>query len=175
MASLNLFEVLKKWIIGGLEVSIDVIRIMAIIFMVILVFIQVILRIFFKWSSPVWEEMSRFLLIWSIMAGIIVTSRKDEHLKMDFLDVIVHSPGKRLIFEVGIKSVCFFFLCFFVWWSWDFLMWSIRVKQQSYILLIPMYTVHSAFVFCAFLSASHFLHHLIKSMKELIHSRNKEA
>ena len=47
-----------------------------------LVFYQVAARIIFKWSSPALEESARFIMIWSIFIGAVVTSREDAHIKM---------------------------------------------------------------------------------------------
>jgi TRAP-type C4-dicarboxylate transport system permease small subunit len=151
----------------------DFLRTATIITMTALVVIQVILRVLFHWGSPVWEEMARFFLIWSIMVGALVTTREDEHIKMDILEHYVRSPKTRLSFEVVMKFICFLFLCVFTWWSWRFLLWSVRVNQQSFVLEIPMYTVHSAFAICGFFATLHFLIHFIKKTNQLINFKEK--
>ncbi len=146
----------------------DFLRISTIAAMVLLIFLQVILRIIFQWGSPIWEEASRFLLVWSIMAGIMVTTRNDEHIKIELFQKLISSPKIKLFHEVIVKTTCLIFFCIFTYWSWDFLVWSIRSKQQSYLLSIPMFPVHAAFLICGSISVLHLFFHLKTCISSLI-------
>ncbi len=50
--------------------------------MTVIIFVQVVARIFFKWSSPAMEEAARFIMIWSIFIGAVVSTREDSHICM---------------------------------------------------------------------------------------------
>ncbi len=60
----------------------DFTRVGSIVSMTVIVFVQIIARIFFEWSSPALEESARFIMIWSIFIGAVVTTREDSHIKM---------------------------------------------------------------------------------------------
>jgi len=144
----------------------DTLRIATIGIMVALTFIQVVLRILFSWGSPVWEEAARFVMIWSIAAGMIVTTRNDEHIKIDIIASMRLSKKVRIVGDIVGKLTCFIILCIFTWWSWDFILWSIGLNQRSYLLGMPMYPVHAAFLIGGVVSSLHMLAHLINRVKE---------
>lgn len=143
-------------------------RIATIVSMTALVFIQVMLRVFLQWSSPAWEEAARFIMVWSIFIGAIVTTREDAHIKMGG---IFHSKKKVLIFNVVSNFLCLAFLCIFVKWSYDFALHSMAKSMQSIVLQVPLIVVHSCFFICGVFIAFHFLILLIKRIDELINYR----
>lgn len=157
-----------KYIWHWLTIAEDAGRITTIVSMTMLVFIQVMLRVFLNWSSPAWEEAARFIMIWSIFIGAIVTTREDEHIKMGG---IFRSKEKRLILEVVSKLLCVVFMFIFVKWSYDFALYSIEKSMQSIVLRVPLIVVHICFFVCGILMAIHFLIHLITRARELISYR----
>ena len=147
-----------------LTVTEDVGRIVTIVSMTALVFLQVMLRVFFRWSSPAWEEAARFLMIWSIFIGTIVTTREDRHIRMKGF---FGSGSKQLWFELIAKIVCFLFICVFVKWSYEFAVHSIEKSMTSIVLGMPLIVVHSSFFLCGVFTAFHFLIHIINRVREI--------
>jgi TRAP-type transport system small permease protein len=136
----------------------DVGRIATIVAMTLLVALQVVLRIFFKWSSPALEESARFIMIWSIFIGAIVTTREDGHIRMGG---VFNSGVKKLWFELISTAVCLGFMIVFVIWSYEFAIYSIDKSMRSMVLRMPLIVVHSCFFVCGFFIVFHFLVHFL--------------
>lgn len=145
----------------------DALRVTSIAIMTLLVFVAIMLRVILGWGSPAWDEIARYLMIWSIMAGAVVTSREDEHIKMGFLRSLFHSERKLLIFDFIILVITTLFLCGFVVWAYQFLLWSFEQGLHTIVTDIPMAPMHVAFLFGAFFSVLHFIVHVIKKGQQL--------
>lgn len=139
-------------------------RIATIVAMTILVFIQVMARIFFKWSSPAMEEAARFIMVWSIFIGAVVTTREDSHIRMGG---IFRGEKGKLWFELIAKAIALFFLCIFVSWSYDFVQHSINRGMNSIVLRVPMVVVHSCFLVTGILMVFHTLVHFVRQIRKV--------
>ena len=142
----------------------DVGRIVTIVAMTAIVFYQVVARIVFKWSSPALEEAARFIMIWSIFIGAVVTTREDGHIKMGGF---VRTEKGRLHFELISKIITFAFLCVFVKWSFDYAVYSWIKGMNSIVLGVPLVVVHVCFVVTGTLMAFHTLIHLIDRVRKV--------
>ena len=140
-------------------------RIVTIVAMTGLVFYQVVARIFFHWSSPAMEEAARFIMIWSIFIGAVVTTREDSHIKMGG---IFKGPHGELWFEFVSKIISLIFLCVFVAWSYEFAAYSLRKGMSSIVLGVPLVVVHVCFLVTGVLMTFHTLVHLIDQIKRII-------
>lgn len=134
-------------------------RIVTIIAMTAIVFIQVVARVVFKWSSPAMEEAARFVMIWSIFIGAVVSTREDSHIRMGGF---IKTPKGQAVFQLVSKIVTFLFLCVFVKWSYEYALHSLTRNMQSIVLNVPLIVVHSCFLVTGFLMALHTFIHLIK-------------
>jgi TRAP-type C4-dicarboxylate transport system permease small subunit len=141
-------------------------RIFTIITMTAIVFIQVVMRIFFKWSSPAMEEAARFIMIWSIFIGAVVTTRQDGHICMGG---IVRSDKGKAVFNVISKVITLAFLCVFFIWSYEYALHSYSKKMSSIVLDVPLIVVHSCFLVTGGLMVIHTLMHLVNHVKTLAH------
>lgn len=137
-------------------------RVATIVAMTAIIFGQVMLRIFFNWSSPAWEESARFIMIWSIFIGAIVTTREDGHIKMGG---VFRSAKKLIIFDVISKFLCLAFMAIFIKWSYEFALYSLAKSMQSIVLRVPLILVHICFFVCGLFIALHFLVHLINRIR----------
>lgn len=155
----------KSKILRWLYLAEDTGRIVTIVVMTALVFYQVMARIFFQWSSPALEEAARFIMIWSIFIGAVVTTREDSHIKMGG---IFKGPQGKIWFELVSKSLTFFFLCVFVAWSYDFAVYSIHKGMNSIVLGVPLIVVHSCFLITGILMSFHMLVHLVTQAKRIV-------
>ncbi len=154
-----------KRILAWMYVIEDIGRITSIVLMTGLVALQVLFRIVFEWSSPAWEEAARFIMIWSIFIGAIVTTREDGHIKMGGL---FNSGAGKKWFDLVEKLVCIGFMIVFVVWSWDFAVYSVQKSMQSIVLRLPLIVVHICFLVCSLFIVVHFIVHLGKHVQELI-------
>lgn len=140
-------------------------RIISIITMTGLVFYQVVARLFFQWSSPAMEEAARFIMIWSIFIGAVVTTREDSHIKMGG---IFNGPRGKVWFECLAKVIALIFLSIFVVWSYEYAAYSIRKGMNSIVLGVPLIVVHSCFFVTGLLMVLHTLIHLTDRIKQVI-------
>ena len=143
----------------------DTARILTIVSMTGLVFYQVAARVLFKWSSPALEEAARFIMIWSIFIGAVVTSREDGHIQMGG---IFQSGTGRKLFEAASKTITLAFLVVFIVWSYRFAAYSLKKDMNSIVLGAPLIVVHSCFFVTGLLMALHTLIHLIDRLKKVI-------
>ncbi len=141
-------------------------RIVTIIAMTAIVFIQVVARVVFKWSSPAMEEAARFIMIWSIFIGAVVSTREDNHIRMGGF---VKTPKGQAIFNVISKIITFLFLCVFVKWSYDYALYSLKKDMNSIVLNVPMIVVHSCFLVTGSLMTLHTFIHLLRQSKTAWH------
>lgn len=143
-------------------------RIVTIVAMTLIVFYQVVARIVFKWSSPALEEAARFIMIWSIFIGAVVTTREDGHIKMGGF---AKTEKGVLYSELIFKIITFIFLCIFVKWSYDFAAHSIKRNMNSIVLGVPLVVVHICFLVTGVLMAFHTLLHLIDRVGKVLSFR----
>ncbi|MBA7655054.1 hypothetical protein ES703_62951 [subsurface metagenome] len=157
-----------------LYVSEDTLRVISIVAMTLLVFVSIMLRLLLATAYPEWDEIARYLMIWSIMAGFIVTSRDDEHIKMGFLRNVFH--GRHLlIFDFIVMVITLLFLCIFMVWSYQYILYSVEASLHAFITNIPMAPVHASFVAGAFFSVLHFVVHTVKKGQQLLNYSKTEA
>ena len=145
----------------------DTLRVVAIMAMTVLVFISILLRLVLSWASPAWDEIARYIMIWSIMAGAIVTSRQDEHIKMGFLRSFLHTEKQLLIHNFIVTLGTLVFLCFFSVWSYQYLIFSMERGLRSIVTNIPMAPVHASFLIGIALSVFHFILHAVRKSQYL--------
>ena len=151
----------------------DLGRIVTIVAMTMIVFYQVVARIVFKWSSPALEESARFIMIWSIFIGAVVTTREDGHIKMGGF---VRTQKGKLIFDLISKVITLAFLCVFVQWSYEFTVHSWQKSMSSIVLGVPLVVVHVCFLVTGTLMVFHTLIHLISRVGEVrTHYKNGGA
>lgn len=139
----------------------DIGRIVTIVAMTGLVFIQVVMRLVFKWSSPSLEEAARFIMIWSIFVGAVVTTRENSHIRMGGL---FKKGIAKLWFELISTMTCFVFILIFGCWAYQFAGMSIEKSMQSIVLRMPLIYVHACFFICSLFIAFHFSLHLLEQV-----------
>lgn len=161
LAKVVMKQIFEK-LYAGLRFIEDNGRIVTIILMTVIIFIQVVARVVFKWSSPAMEEAARFIMIWSIFIGAVVSTREDSHIRMGGF---AKKPKSVAVFNVVSKLITFVFLCVFVKWSFDYALHSHTRKMNSIVLNVPLIVVHSCFLVTGTLMALHTLVHLIKKTK----------
>ena len=101
-------------LVNGLWHAIEILMAITMVIMIVLVFINVVLRYGFDSGILVTAEISRFLFVWFIMFGAAICMRDDAHLD---LRVIEHrlSPKvrwllRRFVYAVIILSSSMLFL-----------------------------------------------------------------
>lgn len=96
---------LTRWVVKGLEW----ILISMLALMVVLVFGNVVLRYGFNSGITFSEEVSRFLFMWVVFVGAVLTLRDNAHLGVHMLTKTLPLAGKRvckLVSDVATLACC---------------------------------------------------------------------
>lgn len=116
--------------------------------MVLSVFIGVLARFVFSHTSlrisvPWTEEVSRYLMIWTVFVGAGIACRKGKLIGVEFLVGALPAPiGRGVKYLSLLLSVAFYALLCFVGWQWV----EFGNSQTSPVLEIPMFTINLAMV-----------------------------
>lgn len=127
----------------------------------LLVFGNVISRYGFNYT-PIWsEELSRFLVVWSIFIGVAIGVRKNQHIGVDAL--IRFLPHKlKLASEVLLNLIGVVVIGILVFNSLEFIQHTREFEQLSPAMRIPMYIPYIAMPVGLSLSIIHFIHNIVK-------------
>jgi TRAP-type C4-dicarboxylate transport system permease small subunit len=127
----------------------------------LLVFGNVVSRYGFNYT-PIWsEELSRFLIVWSIFIGVAIGVRKNQHIGVDA--VIRFLPHKWLLAaEVLLNLIGVVVIGILVYNSIEFIQHTMEFEQLSPAMRIPMYIPYIAMPVGLSLSIIHFLHNIVK-------------
>ncbi|GAM60989.1 TRAP-type transport system [Vibrio ishigakensis] len=104
---LNPFWVnLMKRLINWLDKLVNLVAIASMLTMVVLVFMNVVLRYAFDSGLPWSEEASRIAFVWVVFLGIIIANRDNSHLRVDILVSRLGNLGQKISgFIAGIVTV----------------------------------------------------------------------
>ncbi|MGE5147662.1 MAG: TRAP transporter small permease [Candidatus Eiseniibacteriota bacterium] len=111
----------------------------------VLVFAQVVLRYLFA-ITPVWsEELSRYLLIWAVLAGSAVSVRGARHIRVEFLVDLLPEKVRR-IWYAFLDLVILALFVLIVWTGVDALGFNYSMRslglqvRMSYVMAgIPLF------------------------------------
>jgi C4-dicarboxylate transporter DctQ subunit len=126
-------SLLEKWV-AGLTIGIAV----------LFTFIAVILRYFFGYSISGLDELTRFLIIWSVFVGGSLAIREEKHITIDLVTASV-SPKVRAILQ-GIAYLAGAFFAFYIMiLGYQVVANSIKVGEISLTsLAMPMFIPRAA-------------------------------
>lgn len=127
----------------------------------LLVFGNVVSRYGFSYT-PIWsEELSRFLVVWSIFIGVAIGVRKNQHIGVDA--IIRFLPHKlKLASEVLLNLIGVVVIGILVFNSLEFIQHTREYEQLSPAMRIPMYIPYIAMPVGLSLSIVHFIHNIVK-------------
>ena len=127
----------------------------------LLVFGNVVSRYGFSYT-PIWsEELSRFLVVWSIFIGVAIGVRKNQHIGVDA--IIRFLPHRlKLASEVLLNLIGVVVIGILVYNSFEFIQHTREFEQLSPAMRIPMYIPYIAMPVGLSLSIVHFIHNIVK-------------
>lgn len=127
----------------------------------LLVFANVVSRYGFSYT-PIWsEELSRFLVVWSIFIGVAIGVRKNQHIGVDA--IIRFLPHKlKLASEVLLNLIGVVVIGILVFNSLEFIKHTREFEQLSPAMRIPMYIPYIAMPVGLSFSIVHFIHNIVK-------------
>jgi TRAP-type C4-dicarboxylate transport system permease small subunit len=127
----------------------------------VLIFAQVVSRYGFNYT-PIWsEELSRFLIVWSIFIGVAIGVRKNQHIGVDAL--IRFLPHKlKTASEVLLNLIGVVVIGVLIFNSIEFIQHTMEFEQLSPAMRLPMYIPYIAMPVGLSLSVVHFIHNIVK-------------
>ena len=109
----------------------------------VLLFVNIILRYFFKASTTWAEEAIRYAIIWVTFFGGSICARNRMHLGIDiFIQMAPFAVGKVLKGTAQLISA--FFTGMLTYYSWQLTQLIIQTAQKSPAMLMPMWIVYIA-------------------------------
>jgi TRAP-type C4-dicarboxylate transport system permease small subunit len=131
--------------------------------MVSVIFVQVVMRTLghsLSWS----EELGRYCFIWLIYIGISYGVKKQRHIKVDVIMLLLNEKSKIVL---NVISNLFFlgFCALAVWYGTDIAVKLLNFGQKSPALQIPMGLVYMAAPIGLGLSAIRIIQNLIMLIK----------
>ncbi len=111
--------------------------------LVFLVFLQVVMRYFFRESLTWSEEIARFVFLWMVWLGAGLATKYDAHLKIGiFIDKMGPTLRKKVDFVATLIWISF--SAFLFWKGGELTLVLIHRHQLSPVLEIPMALAYAA-------------------------------
>jgi TRAP-type transport system small permease protein len=107
------FKALADWLTRALEV----VMVLCLVVMLIMVFGNVILRLFFNTGIDLSEEIPRFAFVWMTFLGAIVGMRRRAHLGVDILVQALPVLGRKVCWGLSqaVMLVCCIYIVYGTW------------------------------------------------------------
>lgn len=151
-----------KWLDRHIE---EVLLILFSTIMVVVIFLQVVMRQFdnsLSWS----EELARYSFIWLVYIGISYGVKKDRHIKVDVALLLLKEKGK-IILTIIANLLFIVFAIFVIRYGYDIANQLLNFGQKSPANQIPMGLVYMATPVGMGLTLIRLIQNLIKHIKAL--------
>lgn len=125
--------------------AVDALAILATLAVVALTFFIVIAR-FTELAVVGIHEIILLAAVLMYMLGAVMASRNGSHLRVDWLDSRLTSPGARAIQRLAIALVTLITTSFFVYWTYRMFAWGLVRPQHTPAYGIPLYVPQAAFL-----------------------------
>jgi C4-dicarboxylate transporter DctQ subunit len=127
----------------------------------VIIFGQVVSRYGFNFTPSWSEELSRFLIVWSIFIGVSIGVRKNQHIGVDAL--IRFLPHRlKVASEVLLNLIGVVVVCVLVYISIGYIKDTIEYEQLSPAMRIPMYIPYLAMPVGLTLSGIRFIQDIVR-------------
>ena len=115
----------------------------SLVFSVLLIFVQVVMRYVFGSSLSWSEELARYLFVWQIWLGVSYSARNMTHLRITLVKDRL-SPKAQKVLELAVTAVWIGFAIFIAAKGMTLVMKVAKFNQLSSALQLPMMYVHLA-------------------------------
>ena len=157
-------------VLGGIE---KLICGTLLVVMSLVIFLQIICRFFripLVWS----EELSRFMFIWLIYISVCISTRRESHLCVDILPMVVKGRGK-IIVKIISNVLCLCFFAFVVYYGVDVIQKLLTRTQRSAGMHLNMVWPYLGPYTGAAIASLHYIILIIREIDELICFGKKEG
>ena len=101
--------------LDGVQKVLKVLEIILLAAITLIMVYQCVMRYCFQHAQPWCEELSLYLMIYSVFLGIPIAVRRDSHLQVDFLLSFVPQRGRYLISAISAVVAVIFMVVFCVY------------------------------------------------------------
>ncbi|MDM0113664.1 TRAP transporter small permease [Variovorax sp. J22R133] len=110
-----------KALADALTRALEVVMVLCMIVMLVMVFGNVVLRLFFNTGIDLSEEIPRYAFVWMTFLGAIVGMRRRAHLGVDMLVQALPVFGRRVCWGISqaIMLVCCIYIVYGTWLQHD--------------------------------------------------------
>jgi TRAP-type C4-dicarboxylate transport system permease small subunit len=101
--------------------ALEVVMVLCMVVMLVMVFGNVMLRLFFNTGIDISEEIPRYAFVWLTFLGAIVGMRRRAHLGVDMLVQALPRAGRRVCFAICqvVMLVCCGYIVYGTWLQHD--------------------------------------------------------
>jgi TRAP-type C4-dicarboxylate transport system permease small subunit len=112
---------LLKSVADGLTRALEIVMVLCLFVMLVMVFGNVVLRLFLNTGIDLSEEMPRFAFVWMTFLGAIVGMRRRAHLGVDMLVKALPLLGRKVCWGLSqaIMLVCCLYIVYGTWLQHD--------------------------------------------------------
>jgi len=112
---------LLKSLADALTRALEVVMVACLVVMLVMVFGNVVLRLFFNTGIDLSEEIPRFAFVWMTFLGAIVGMRRRAHLGVDMLVQVLPVFGRKVCWGISqaIMLVCCLYITYGTWLQHD--------------------------------------------------------
>jgi TRAP-type C4-dicarboxylate transport system permease small subunit len=112
---------LIKMLADGFTRLLETVMVLCMVVMLVMVFGNVILRLFFNTGIDLSEEMPRFAFVWMTFLGAIVGMRRRAHLGVDMLVQALPVLGRKVCWGISqaVMLVCCGYIVYGTWLQHD--------------------------------------------------------
>jgi C4-dicarboxylate transporter DctQ subunit len=155
------FSVLMGRLLKPLDWLEDSIAVLTMASVSVIIFGQVVSRYGFNYTPSWSEELSRFLIVWSIFIGVSIGVRKNQHIGVDAL--IRFMPHKfKVASEVLLNLIGLVVVGILVYISIGYIKDTMEYEQLSPSMRIPMYIPYMAMPVGLTLSGIRFIQDIVR-------------
>lgn len=112
------------------------------VFLMLLLMIQVVLRYGFDMAWAWNEELTRFFFVWFVYLGASLGVQRQGHIRVLTFVLILPSPTLRRVAMLLSDGFWLIFMGLIVYYSFDFMETILRFPQGSAVLDIPLFYVY---------------------------------
>lgn len=114
----------------------------------LLITIQVIFRYILHVPMHFIEEILTLLSVWLYLVGNITATRNEEHINARILEIFSDNPKFIAVLRLISAILSIIVSAWLTYWSYDFLMYSIKRPKISQVLGYPMIILECAMFVC---------------------------
>ncbi len=143
----------------------EIVLVAVLAIMVVLVFLQVVMRYVFQASLSWSEELARYMFLWIIWLGAAYATKEGSHISLDV--ITSRLPRKGQLIANALKYIIWIgFAIFLAYISWQLAFKIFERGQVSAAMRIPMGYAYASIPFGMSLMLFRILENGIKTIKE---------